>query len=266
MDELAELLGESPTIGAFRDKLRGLLARLRPGQRLPAVLLRGDTGTGKGLVARLLHRHGPRRLAHFVDVNCAAIPDTLLEAELFGFERGAFTDARHAKPGLFQAAQGGTLFLDEVGLLSLPLQAKLLKALEERTVRRLGSTRPTAVDVWVIAASNENLVGAVRAGRVREDFYHRVAALVVRLPSLRERSEDIGVLSDHFLARFCNEYGLPRKHLGPGALTALRAYSWPGNVRELANVIERATLLADGEELLPDVLQLPTSDKHASRI
>jgi transcriptional regulator with PAS, ATPase and Fis domain len=249
-----------------REQVDGLLRQLARARRLPVVLLQGETGTGKGLLSKYLHRHGPRARGPFVDLNCAAIPDTLLEAELFGFERGAFTDARHAKPGLFQAAQGGTLFLDEVGLLSLPLQAKLLKALEERTVRRLGSTRLTAVDVWVIAASNENLAGAVRAGRVREDFYHRIAALVVHLPPLRERSEDIGVLSDHFLARFCNEYGLPRKHLGPGALAALRAYSWPGNVRELANVIERATLLADGEELLPDVLQLPASDKRVSHI
>src|SRR5215467_3126593 len=259
-------IGESPAAHLVREHIARLLQQLGRAHRPPTVLLQGETGTGKGLVAAHLHRHGPRARGPFVDLNCAAIPGTLLEAELFGFERGAFTDARHAKPGLFQVARGGTLFLDEVGLLPLPLQAKLLKALEERTIRRLGSTRPTAVDVWVIAASNENLAGAVRAGRVREDFYHRVAALVVRLPSLRERSEDIGVLSDHFLARFCNEYGLPRKHLGPGALEALRAYSWPGNVRELANVIERATLLADGEELLPDVLQLPASDKRASRI
>src|SRR5262249_55905888 len=230
------------------------------------VLLQGETGTGKGLLATYLHRHGPRTRGPFLDLNFAAITATLLEAELFGFERGRFTAARHAKPGLFHATQGSTLFLADGGLLSLPRQAKLLKALEERTVRRLGSTRPTAVDVWVIAASNENLAGAVRAGRVREDFYHRIAALVVHLPPLRERSEDIVVLSDHFLARFCNEYGLPRKHFGPGALAALRAYSWPGNVRELANVLERATLLADGEELQPDVLQLPASDKRVSHM
>ena len=148
MDELAELLGESPTIGVVRDKLRRLLDRQRAGQRLPAILLQGDTGTGKGLVARLLHRHGARRHAPFVDVNCAAIPETLLEAELFGFERGAFTDARRAKPGLFQAAHGGVLFLDEVALLPDPLQAKLLTAVEERAVRRLGSTRPEPADAW----------------------------------------------------------------------------------------------------------------------
>ena len=259
-------VGEGHAAQMVCEQVDGLLRQLARARRLPVVLLQGETGTGKGLLATYLHRHGPRARGPFVDLNCAAIPATLLEAELFGFERGAFTDARHAKPGLFQAAQGGTLFLDEVGLLSLPLQAKLLKALEERTVRRLGSTRPTAVDVWVIAASNENLAGAVRARRVREDFYHRIAALVVHLPPLRERSEDIVVLSDHFLARFCNEYGLPRKHLGPGALAALQAYSWPGNVRELANVLERATLLADGEELQPDVLQLPASDKRVSHI
>src|SRR5262249_29892039 len=149
MDDLAELLGESPAIEEIRHKVRRLIDRQRTGQRLPAILLQGDTGTGKGLIARLLHRHGPRRDGPFVDVNCAAIRETLLEAELFGFERGAFTDARRAKAGLFQAAHGGVLFLDEVALLSDPLQAKLLTAIEERTVRRLGSTRPEPADLWL---------------------------------------------------------------------------------------------------------------------
>src|SRR5215468_3203184 len=148
---LAALRGESGLMTAVRSQVAQLLARRPGGRRQPSILILGETGTGKGLLARTVHQAGPRRDGPFVDVNCAAIPDSLLEAELFGYERGAFTDARHAKAGLFQAAQGGTLFLDEVGLLSLPLQAKLLKALEERTVRRLGSTRPTAVDVWVIA-------------------------------------------------------------------------------------------------------------------
>src|SRR5215469_4206912 len=154
MDELTELLGESQPMETVRNTLLRLLARQRTAQRFPALLLQGETGTGKGLVARLLHRYSARRAAPFIDVNCAAIPDNLLEAELFGFERGAFTDARRAKPGLFQAAHGGVLFLDEVGLLPDSAQAKLLKALEEGAVRRLGSTRPEPVDIWLISATN----------------------------------------------------------------------------------------------------------------
>jgi two-component system response regulator AtoC len=185
MDDLVELLGESPTIQVVRDKRRRLLDRQRAGQRLPPILLQGDTGTGKGLVARLLHHHSARNRARFVDVNCAAIPETLLEAELFGFERGAFTDARRPKAGLFQAAHGGVLFLDEVALLPESAQAKLLTAIEERAVRRLGSTRPEPADVWLISATNAYLRAAVGARRFRDDLYHRLAVLTLDLPRLR---------------------------------------------------------------------------------
>jgi two-component system, NtrC family, response regulator AtoC len=243
MDELVELLGESPTIEVVRDKLRRLLDRQRAGQRLPPILLQGDTGTGKGLVARLLHRHGGRSRAPFVDVNCAAIPETLLEAELFGFEPGAFTDARRAKRGLFQVAHGGVLFLDEVVLLSDPAQAKLLTAIEERAVRRLGGTRPEPADVWLISATNADLRAAVGARRFRDDLYHRLAVLTLDLPPLRERGRDILLLAERFLTRACTEYGLPRLRLDPGAQARLLAYTWPGNVRELANIIERAAFL-----------------------
>src|SRR5881396_1995468 len=184
MPLLAELLGESPGIVAVRAKLGQLLGHQASPRRLPPVLLQGETGTGKGLVARLIHREGPRRQGPFVGVNCAAIPETLLEAELFGFERGAFTDARQAKPGLFQTAHRGTLFLDEIGLLPESLQAKLLTVLEERAVRRLGSTRTEAVDVWIITASSEDL-GTRRRG-FREELYHRLAVVTLRLPPLRE--------------------------------------------------------------------------------
>src|SRR5262252_6586750 len=194
MDEMAELFGESPAIGAVRDTLRRLLDRARAGQRLAPVLLQGDTGTGKGLIARLLHRHSARRDAPFVDVNCAAIPETLLEAELFGFERGAFTDARHAKPGLFQAAHGGVLFLDEVALLPDSAQAKLLTAIEERAARRLGSTRRESADIWLISATNTDLKGAVGARAFREDLYHRLVVVTVDLPPLRDRGRDILLL------------------------------------------------------------------------
>src|SRR5712692_5670817 len=254
MDTLAELLGESRAIEAVRHSVRRLLARAQAGRRLPAILIGGETGTGKGLVARLIHRHGPRAHSPFVDVNCAAIPDALLEAELFGFERGAFTDARRAKPGLFQTAHRGTIFLDEVGLLSETLQAKLLKVIEERVVRRLGSTQGEHVDVSILAATNENLVAAVRAHRFREDLYHRLAVLTVELPPLRERREDILLLAEHFLARTCTEYELAPKTLATDAKAALYGYQWPGNVRELANVIERASLFAEGPVLTAAML------------
>ena len=260
MDRPVELLGESPRIDAVRLGLRRLLERQRQGQRLPSVLIQGDTGTGKGLVARMLHRRGARAKAPFVDVNCAAIPDTLLEAELFGFERGAFTDAHRAKPGLFQAAHGGVLFLDEIGLLPHALQAKLLTAIEERAVRRLGSTVSEAADAWVISATNTDLKAAVRARKFREDLYHRLAVVTLELPPLRERGHDIVLLAERFLARTCEEYGLPPKRLEPAARDRLLAYSWPGNVRELANVMERAALFADGAVLTADALGIPASE------
>src|SRR3989454_12331189 len=209
MDPLAELVGESPAMEAVRDQVRRLLTPRETGRRLPSVLLNGETGTGKGLVARTIHRAGPRAGGPFVDVNCAAIPETLLEAELFGFERGAFTDARQAKPGLFQAAHRGTIFLDEIGLLPEALQAKLLKVLEDRTVRRLGSTRVEAVDVWILTATNDDLEAAVLARRFREELYHRLAVLTIRLPPLRERGRDVLLLAEHFLARAGADYGRP---------------------------------------------------------
>src|SRR5262245_34073959 len=245
MDDLAELLGDSPAMQTVRERLHRLLDRPRAGQRLPPVLIQGETGTGKGLIARLLHHHGARRRGPFVDVNCAAIPETLLEAELFGFERGAFTDARHAKPGLFQAAHGGVLFLDEVALLPAAAQAKLLTAIEEHAVRRLGSTRREPADSWVISATNANLKGAVAARSFREDLYHRVAVVTVDLPPLRARGRDILLIAERFFARACADYGLPLKRLNPAAQARLLAYAWPGNIRELGNVIERAVLSVD---------------------
>jgi DNA-binding NtrC family response regulator/predicted ATPase len=257
MGFLEELVGDSPGIADVRDRIRRLVARASDVRRLPPVLIYGETGTGKGLLARALHQAGPRAQGPFVDVNCAAIPETLLEAEMFGFERGAFTDARQAKRGLFQTANRGTLFLDEIGLLPEALQAKLLTALEERAVRRLGATRSEPVDVWVIAATNADLPAAIRAGRFREDLYHRLAVLTLMLPPLRERGRDILLLAEHFLARACAEYGLPAKRLAPGAREALAAYAWPGNVRELANAMERAALLSDAAVVTPDLLALP---------
>jgi len=258
MTALGELLGQSPRIAAVREQVGRVLARqAESARRQPPVLLLGETGTGKGMLAATLHRAGKRRAAPFVDVNCAAIPETLLEAELFGWERGAFTDARQAKPGLFQAAQGGTIFLDEIGLMPLAPQAKLLKVIEEQTVRRLGSTRGEALDVWVIAATSEDLAAGSRARRFREDLYHRLAVVTLALPPLRERGEDLDLLAAHFLARACEDYGLPAKALSAEACAALRGYPWPGNVRELANVMERAALLGEARVVTPEALGLP---------
>ena len=251
---LSGLLGESPEVTALREQVERLLARV-VSHRGPPILIQGETGSGKGLLARQLHEAG-RPGGPFVSVNCAAIPESLLEAELFGFERGAFTDARQAKTGLFQAAHQGTLFLDEVGLLPESLQAKLLTALEEGAVRRLGSTRSEPVAVWIIAASNQDLASTVRGGRFREDLYHRLAVVVLALPPLRARGTDVLLLADHFLARACREYGLAPKTLTPDARAALLAHPWLGNVRELANTMERVALLTDASRITPEILDL----------
>jgi DNA-binding NtrC family response regulator/tetratricopeptide (TPR) repeat protein len=253
---LPELLGDSPEITALRAQVERLLARV-PFRRGPPVLVQGETGSGKGLLARQLHDAG-RAGGPFVAVNCAAIPESLLEAELFGFERGAFTDARQAKAGLFQAAHQGTLFLDEVGLLPGSLQAKLLTAIEDGAVRRLGGTRTEPVAIWIIAASNQDLATAVRSGRFREDLYHRLTVVVLALPPLRARGSDILLLADRFLARACRDYGLAPKTLHPEARAALLAHPWPGNVRELANTMERVALLTDASRITREILDLPS--------
>ncbi len=259
MRPLAELLGQSPGIIGVQETVSRLLQRHSEGRRLPPILIQGATGTGKGLLARAIHRAGPRRDGPFVDLNCAAIPETLLEAELFGFERGAFTDARQAKPGLFQHAHGGTIFLDEIGLLPEVVQGKLLKVIEERTVRRLGGTRMESVDVWVMAATSTDLAVAARDRKFREDLYHRLAVLTLQLPALRERGDDIILLAEHFLARSCADYSFPAKSLDAQARAALLAHDWPGNVRELANVMERVALLSEETLVTAAVLELPTA-------
>jgi transcriptional regulator with AAA-type ATPase domain/tetratricopeptide (TPR) repeat protein len=259
---LQQLLGASPVVAAVRDELSRLLARpAGPLKRLPPVLIQGETGTGKGLVAHVIHQMGPRSDNSFVDVNCAAIPDTLLEAELFGFERGAFTDAKQAKAGLLQVAHRGTIFLDEIGLMPDALQVKLLKALEDRSVRRLGSTRAEPADAWVLAATSEDLSSAIRMRRFREDLYHRLAVVTVQLPPLRDRGSDVLLLARHYLDRACREYGLPIKALSSDAEAALLGYTWPGNVRELANVMERVALLSEAEQVTATVLRLPRAPR-----
>jgi DNA-binding NtrC family response regulator len=239
------LIGDSPPMRAVLATVTRLAALGRNARRSPAVLIQGETGTGKGLVASLLHRASRRSGGPFVDLNCAAIPASLVEAELFGFVQGAFTDARHAKRGLFQVAHGGTIFLDEIGLLPEALQAKLLKVVEDGTVRPLGSTEKEASDAWIITATNEDLAAAARAGRFRDDLYHRLAVLTVHLPPLRERGGDIPRLAAHFLARAGAMYRVPAPTLTPCAVAKLEAYTWPGNVRELANLMERLAVLTD---------------------
>jgi DNA-binding NtrC family response regulator/tetratricopeptide (TPR) repeat protein len=236
--------GQAPAIVALRAQIRHLVAfDAVGGPAVPTLLLQGETGTGKGLVARIVHDSGPRTRGPFIPVNCAAIPETMLEAELFGFEAGAFTDARRGKPGLFDAASGGTLFLDEIDSLSLALQSKLLTAIESRCIRRLGAVVEHPVDVKLIAASQHELAGLAAAGRFRPDLYHRLAVVVLSLPPLRERSGDAVLLARALLARFTAAYRTAPKRLSAEAEAWLGRYQWPGNVRELGHLMERVTLL-----------------------
>jgi two-component system, NtrC family, response regulator AtoC len=259
----AELLGQSQALVGLRRQLEQLVSRYSTARRMPPVLLLGETGTGKSLIARALHAEGPRANRPFVDINCAAIPETLMEAELFGFERGAFTDARQPKPGLFVAADRGTIFLDEIGLLPDNLQAKLLKVVEEQQVRPLGGTVSRPIDVWIIAATSQDLEAAIRRRRFREDLYHRLAVVTLRVPALRDRGEDVILLAEHLLGRACADYGLATKHLSRDALAALRAHRWPGNIRELSNVIERVALLSEAPSVTAGALGLAAPAREA---
>jgi transcriptional regulator with GAF, ATPase, and Fis domain len=242
---LDALLGEHP---AFKETLD--LARRVAASRSTAVLILGETGTGKGLLARAIHGESPRQAGPFIDINCAAIPANLLESELFGHAKGAFTTAVKDKPGLLELADGGTAFLDEIGELDLSLQVKALKFLDDGVIRRLSGTSTSKVDVRMIAATNRDLEAEVHQGKFRLDLYHRLSVMVLKLPALRERSTDIPLLARRFL------YDLSRRIHGreldwtPQALEAMCEYSWPGNIRELMNVTERLALLSDGSRPL----------------
>ena len=244
--ETAEsIVGESARmLDAFK-----MIARVS--KSTATVLVRGESGTGKELVARTIHERSMRCKGPFVAVNCAAIPENLLESELFGHEKGAFTGAIGRRIGRFERATGGTLFLDEIGDMSLPLQAKILRVLQEREVERVGGSSPVPVDVRLIAATHRDLDKDVRSGRFREDLFYRLAVVSVQLPPLRARGDDLRVLAEHYLQRYAQEYSRPVHSISSEALAALRSYGWPGNVRQLRNVIESAVLLADGDTLLP---------------
>ena len=235
-----EIVGESPAIRHLMEQIRAA------GPTNGRVMICGESGTGKELVARAIHAHSLRRDKPFVEVNCAAIPQDLIESEIFGHERGAFTGALATKRGKFELADGGTLFLDEIGDMSLETQAKVLRVLQEQRFERVGGTRTIRVDVRVIAASNKNLEEEIRAGRFRSDLYYRLNVIPLWVPPLREREGDIPLLVHHFLREFSREYGKKPKSITPEAMRHLCAYPWPGNVRELKNIIERLVIMIPG--------------------
>ena len=248
-----EIVGRHPAI----EKLHGLIAQVA--RTSTTVLITGESGTGKELVARAIHRQGPRREGPFIAVNPAAIAETLIESDLFGHERGAFTGAHQRKLGKFELAQGGTLFLDEIGTLRAELQAKLLRVLQEREIERVGGTRPVRIDVRFIAATNTNLKEAVSSGAFREDLYYRLNVVPIVVSPLRERIQDVPLLVEHFIRRDNRRFHKRIEGLSPEALAALQAYRWPGNVRELENVVERCAVLAEGPVIQLNDLPLDVS-------
>ena len=261
---LDHVVGTSPVMAELFEMVRAVAPTSS------TVLVTGESGTGKELVARAIHSLSGREEGTFVSINCGALPDTLLESELFGHVKGAFTDARQNKKGLFEAAHGGTLFLDEVGETSPPMQVKLLRALQERRIRRLGGTEEIDVDVRVIAATNTPLEDLVREGRFREDLFYRLHVIPIRTPPLRERRQDIRLLAEHFVVRVGQQMGKSVARISEEALALLERHSWPGNVRELENVIERAVALettgAVRQERLPDALREPATGESAPLI
>ena len=256
------IIGQAPALQQVVSVLQQVCARSQRGAT-PTIFLGGETGTGKGFIAKCVHSNGPRKNRPFVEVNCAALPASLIEAELFGYERGSFTDAKTARSGLFETADGGTLFLDEIGTVPLDLQAKLLTAIEEKRVRRIGSRTSSSVDIQIIAATHADLRKMVREGTFREDLFHRLNVVSVTIPPLRERGEDVILLGESFLRMFCREYGMPLRRLGADAKEWMLRYSWPGNVRELRNQIERIVLLGD-EEIVSANLFRSSSDMPKS--
>lgn len=242
-----DIVGESPAI----TKVKDMIERVAPTEA--RVLITGPNGTGKELVSRWLHEKSSRAAMPFVEVNCAAIPSELIESELFGHEKGAFTSAIKQRKGKFEQADGGTLFLDEIGDMSLSAQAKVLRALQEHKISRVGSDKDITVNVRVIAATNKNLTKEIELGNFREDLYHRLSVIIIHVPALNERLEDIPLLSAHFNELICGEYGIQPKQITPDAIDELKKLKWTGNIRELRNVIERLIILSDKEITGKDV-------------
>ena len=266
---LANIVGSS----AQMLEIKALIQRVAQSEAT-TVLLLGESGTGKDMVARAIHYESRRVDKPFVNITCTALPESLLESELFGYEKGAFTDAKSQKKGLFEFASGGTVFLDEIGEMGAALQTKLLRVLEEKAFKRLGGTRDIAVDVRIIAATNRDLDAAIRQSRFREDLYYRLSTIPIVIPPLRERPEDIRLLAEHFLGLYGAEFNRGFKGFSPEASARLKKYEWPGNVRELRNVIERATLLGAGDVLRSEDIilgrsafrSLSGSGKHIVRL
>jgi DNA-binding NtrC family response regulator len=255
---LDKVVGKSPAIEAVFELVR------KAARSEANILIQGESGTGKELIARAIHANSARSAQVFVPVDCASLPENLLESELFGHERGAFTGADRTKPGMFEVADRGTLFLDEVGELPLGLQAKLLRALQEREIRRVGGTKQIPVDVRLVAATNRDLAESVRKREFREDLFYRVNVIPIPLPPLRERAGDVPLLAYHFLGRYGRNRERPLEGIATDALAALEAYPWPGNIRELQNAIERACVLADGPTL--QLRDLPEHVRGRGRI
>jgi two-component system, NtrC family, response regulator PilR len=245
---LDNIIGQSPKMRAIFD----LIQTVAP--QSSRVLITGESGTGKELVARAIHENSARAQAPFITINCGAFPETLLESELFGYMKGSFTGANENRQGLFQAAHGGTLFMDEIGNMSLTMQVKLYRVLQEGKVRPIGSTEEADVDVRIIAATNKDFEKEIAEGRFREDLYYRLSVIPIHVPALRERREDIPLLARHFLERFRKEMEKPIEGISPEAMSKLEAYDWPGNVRELENTMERAVALESGPEISVRVL------------
>jgi two-component system nitrogen regulation response regulator NtrX len=254
------LIGDSDPMKKLDQQIRGAA----PSNS--RVLITGENGSGKEIVARTLHRLSHRAEQPFIDVNCAAIPEELIESELFGHRKGAFTGAIDERKGKFELADGGTLFLDEIGDMSLKTQAKVLRVLQEQTFQKIGGQQTIKVDVRVLAATNKELESEIASGQFRSDLYYRLNVIPIDVPPLRSRGQDIVLLAEHFLRRFAAEGGTPKKKLSAGAATKLKGYSWPGNVRELRNVIERLAILAPGETIDAEDIQLGTRGEAAPEI
>ena len=243
----SSIIGETEGI----NRIKEMIEKVAPSDA--RVLVTGGNGTGKELVARSLHDNSNRKKMPFIEVNCAAIPAELIESELFGHEKGAFTSAVKDKKGKFELANGGTLFLDEIGDMSASAQAKVLRALQENVIQRVGGEKDIKVDCRIVAATNKDLIKEIAEGRFREDLYHRLAVILIHVPSLNERREDISLLSEHFLSLVCSDHGIPRKQFAESALEALKNIDWTGNIRELRNIIERLVILGGAEITGEDV-------------